>query len=306
CEEIMQLQYINLILAIETASSIRGAAVILGKSQPAVSKALRQAEADLGVVIFERGPRGVVPTRDGQVVLRRAHVIKDEMRRLQDEVAQLRGDLTGDLTVTVSPLAATRLIPPVMRRFRTRFPAIHVQINAGNAPSAFRPLREGQCDIVIGPAPQADEATGLTVTRLFRAPISVITGRNSRYAAARSLDELKDADWLLIGPKDRRPVFAQHFTAMGVKAPVPLTTSDSVIALLSMIEDSDLCATFPTPSIEELEARWRISKIALEEEIKPLPIAICIASLRPLTPAAQFFHDCMCDAAGQLDGVLRP
>ena len=221
-------------------------------------------------------------------------------------MAQLRGDLTGDLTVTVSPLAATRLIPPVMRRFRTRFPAIHVQINAGNAPSAFRPLREGQCDIVIGPAPQADEATGLTVTRLFRAPISVITGRNSRYAAARSLDELKDADWLLIGPKDRRPVFAQHFTAMGVKAPVPLTTSDSVIALLSMIEDSDLCATFPTPSIEELEARWRISKIALEEEIKPLPIAICIASLRPLTPAAQFFHDCMCDAAGQLDGVLRP
>ena len=297
---------VDLILTIEQAGSIREAAAILGRSQPAVSNALRQTEADLGMRIFERGPRGVTATSDGVEILRRARIVQIEMRRLEEEIAQRRGELSGDLSVIASPLAAARLIPPVMRRFRRRFPGVHVQLNGGNAPASFRMLKDAQCDIVVGPAPDAEGATGLSVRPLFRTPISVITGSQSRHAGARSLDDLKDADWLLIGPKDRRPVFANHFRKLGRTAPVPLTTSDSIIALLSMIEESDLCATFPTPLVQELEARWRILRIDLKDEFQPLPIAAATVADRPLTPAGQHFLDCLIEIAHKVDGVLPP
>jgi LysR family transcriptional regulator of abg operon len=44
----MNLRHIEIILAIEAAGSLRAVAKALGRTQPALTKALRQAEADLG------------------------------------------------------------------------------------------------------------------------------------------------------------------------------------------------------------------------------------------------------------------
>ena len=65
----MRLQYIELVVALAEHGSLSAAAVHLNKSQPAMSKALRQLEADLGTAIFLRTP----PRRDANRYRRGRH-----------------------------------------------------------------------------------------------------------------------------------------------------------------------------------------------------------------------------------------
>ena len=133
----IKVQHIEMLLTIERAGSIRAASKHLGRTQPAVTKALRQAEADLGAAVFKRAPNGVAVTEEGKPILRRARVIQSELRKMREEFAQRRGLGTGQISVTVSPLAASRIIAGAIKLFRRRFPAVQVQITGGHEPIAF-------------------------------------------------------------------------------------------------------------------------------------------------------------------------
>jgi LysR family transcriptional regulator, regulator of abg operon len=300
----MKPQHVEMILTIAEAGSIRAAADAMGRTQPALTKALRQAEDALGSKIFRRSARGVTATEAGHLVIARARVIRSEMARLSEELHQIKGDLTGNLSLIVSPLTAARIIPDAMQRFRTRFALVHVQLTGGNAPAAFGPLRVGEADFVIGPAPDPDAATGLTVEALFKTPIALLTGTRSRYRDATRLEALADAEWLMIGPKDRVPLIWSSFNQLGLPAPAPMTTSDSIISILSMLENSDRICTFPALLAADLETRWQVARIPIKTPIDPVQIALTHAADRPLTPAGRFLRDCILASAARLQGQM--
>lgn len=299
----MNLKHIEIIVAIEKAGSLRRAAEALGRTQPALTKALRQAEADLGAAIFLRGPSGVSLTAQGRVILQRAKIIQSEVTKLHAEVRQIQGDMVGTLNIIVSPLAASKIVPAALRRFRRRYDRVQVQISGGHEPQAFAPLRTGEADLVIGPAPLGAMANGLKVTEIVRTPIAIVAGRNSRFAKAKSILDLADAEWIMIGPKERRSVVAQHFSALGIPAPMPYTTSDSIVSILAMLSDSDMVCTFPALILDEFEQRWPIVRLPIEEEFPPTPIAITHSAELPLSPAGRFFLDCAITVAKALPGA---
>ncbi|MFV1875766.1 LysR family transcriptional regulator [Nioella sp.] len=289
----IKLHYIEMLLAIERAGSIRAASKMLGKSQPAVTKALRHAESELGAAIFKRAPSGVAVTEEGVSILRRARVIQNEIRRMSEEIDQRRGVGTGRLSVTVSPLAAHRLIAGAIKRFHKKFPGVHIHITGGHEPMAFGPVRDGLVDLVIGPEPQGTDASGLSVQFLVETPISVITGAGSRWSNATELSELVTGDWLMIGTYERLPLLRRRFTELGLEAPEPKVTSDSIFSVLSTVQDSDYLCTFPELMLDHAVTKWRIVKLALNTPMRPARISIATSSERPMTPALQAFCDCI-------------
>lgn len=289
----IKIQHIEMLLTIEQAGSIRAASKLLGKTQPAVTKALRQAEAELGAAIFKRAPSGVIITEDGKPILRRARLIESELRKMQEEVEQRRGLGTGRLNVTVSPLAATRLIAGTIRRFRRRFPKVHVQISGGHEPIAFAPVRDGQVDLVIGPEPQGADSAGLTSTFLIETPIVVITGRNSCWRGETRLAALAAGDWTMIGTRARLPYLQRHFAQHGLTPPEPMVTSDSMFSVLSMIEEGDFLCTFPQRLLEQAMTKWNIVGLDVDPPLSPARISVTTSSERPPTPALQYFIDCV-------------
>ena len=93
------------------AGSLTTAARNLGTSQPALSKRLQRVEQALGVSVFERGTRGVVPTEYGAALLPRARSIRAQSRQAAEEIAQMRGwicllQLGGDSQASSSPACA--------------------------------------------------------------------------------------------------------------------------------------------------------------------------------------------------------
>src|SRR5712675_900405 len=213
----MQMQHVLSLVALSEAGSIRSAAASLGRSQPGLTKNLRQIEDELGERLFQRTSRGVIPTKIGQLVLARTRTIATDIRRLQEEVEQTKGGQHGTVAVCVSPFAATQIIPAALLVFRQRFPEVAVQISSGLFPVAIVALREGQTDIVIGPRPPADQCRSLIVEPLVTTDIVIVTSKSSPHAKARSIGDLSDADWMMIGspggPGDIfEPVFRERFS----------------------------------------------------------------------------------------------
>jgi len=136
----------------ETGSFTSGAARQL-VSQPAASKQVRELEKALGVRLLERQPRGVVPTREGQVLVdyaRRIFVLAEEAEAAVGDVVALR---RGTLRVAASPTIATYLLPNVLVHFRRRFPGIRTEVEVG-APRLLRQrVEEGEVDFALAGEP---------------------------------------------------------------------------------------------------------------------------------------------------------
>jgi DNA-binding transcriptional LysR family regulator len=290
----MKVQHIQILVAIADHGSLRAAAAALGKSQPALTQALQQAEEELGVAIFNRTSRGVEMTEIGERILTRARTIASEIGRLDEEVAQLRGEQVGAVHVCVSPLAAVRIMPRALTFFRKAWPSVDVRLTSGLFPGALKPLREGRTDLLIGPAPPAGMAHDIAVEHLIDTPIQVITASGSPLLRARSLAELREAQWIMIGaPGGPGDIFRQPFIDNGLIPPHATTTSESYFGALALVESLGSVCTFPQLLMEDVIKTWRIAPIPIRETIAPLRISLMTRAGHPLTPAADALAMCI-------------
>lgn len=299
----MRPQFVELIVEIADGGSLAAAAKRMNKTQPAITKALKTAESELGAPIFHRLPHGVTPTIEGQAVIQRCRLIANELSRLDEEVSQIGGDFSGLIRVVVSPLAALQIIPPVMRRFRARFPKMRVEITSGHAPKAFQPIRSAEADFAIGPAPLPGADNGLAYRQLFATPVSFITGANSKYLHETDPKVLQQADWMMIGLKDRRPAYCDYFEGHNLTPPIPKIYSESILSILSNIEGSDLLCSFPSLALPDVRHKWSVGVLPVGIEVASIVIALTSARYWVPTPAALAFADLVVEEARK---IARP
>ncbi len=290
----MKVQHIQTLVAIADAGSLRGAAETLGKSQPALTKALRQAEDDLGVPIFHRSSRGVRLTELGERVIGRARSISSEITRLDEEVAQLRGEQTGSIQVCISPLAAVKILPQALARFHASFPNIDVHLTSGLFPGALKPLRDGQLDFVVGPRPPPAMTRDFKIEPLIKTPIVLITSRSSPFASATSLADLVDAPFIMIGgPGGPGDNFREPFIERNLPPPRAMTTSESYFGAISLVENSGAVCTFPLHLLEDVRQGWDVDKIPIKEALEAREVSMLSRSSHPLTPMAEELANCV-------------
>ena len=117
----MRLQRIEQFIAVVDAGSIRGAARLLGMSQPA----LQQLEEELGVQLMNRSGRGASLTPAGAAFLARARVAEAELRKAADEARSTVDDGSGLLALGLSPVGASLLLPELFITLRQTRPKAH-------------------------------------------------------------------------------------------------------------------------------------------------------------------------------------
>ncbi len=122
---------LNALKAFEAAArhlNFRLAAEELGVTQGAVAQHVRALEDALGIVLFQRLPRGLDLTLAGEAYLapvRRAFSLLVEATA---DIVQAR----GELTVTAPPSFAARWLIPRLRRFTAQHPDIDVRVSASD------------------------------------------------------------------------------------------------------------------------------------------------------------------------------
>ena len=96
----MTLQQLRYVVEISRCGSITAAAQKLFIAQPSLSKSVRELEAELGIVIFERSRSGVMFTADGLELLGHARLIVEQTAALQERFLQERDEEMPRLSVS--------------------------------------------------------------------------------------------------------------------------------------------------------------------------------------------------------------
>lgn len=298
----MKLQHVESIVTIVKEGSISGAATRLGKTQPALTKVVRQAERDLGLALFRRSARGMIPSKAAKPILERMQAIDTDLKRLKDLVEEMRGAHTGKVTVCMSPLAAVSIIPRALKLFRKTHPGIDVRLSSGLYPGALGPLRNGETDMVVGPTPPEAHQLGFAVEPLMRTEVIVLASIGSPYAKARSLAELSNADWIMIGePGGPGDVAEDAFRKHGLPPPKIVTNCESYFGTVSLVEKLGAVCGFPQRLLPEVERSWRVARIPIRETIDSREISVVTRAGHPPTPAAEAMTNCIRRVAATIE-----
>ncbi len=141
-----QLQYV---VAVAEELSFRRAAQRCHVSQPSLSAQLAQIEDALGVRLFERDRRGVLPTPAGHQLVERARRVLLEASDLQAAAARAVDPLAGTLRIGVIPTCSPYLLPAITPRVRAAFPHLTVQWIEDKTEALVARLAAGALDAAL-------------------------------------------------------------------------------------------------------------------------------------------------------------
>jgi len=140
---------LRVVREVATTNSFTAAAESLGYTQSAISRQVALMEAATGTELFERQARGVRPTAAGALLARHAATILAAVGTAERELAGLRDQLAGRLTVGAFPAAAAALVPRALADLRTRHPGLTVTVEEAATPALLARLRAGRAEVVV-------------------------------------------------------------------------------------------------------------------------------------------------------------
>jgi len=154
----MNLQQLEYIVAVDRLRHFAKAAQSSFVTQPTLSMMIQKLEEELGVRIFERTQKPVVPTREGEEVIRRARQILAEVGNLREYTASLSGEISGELRLGIIPTLAPYLLPLFLKHFSETYPKLKIFIKEAITDDIIRLLRRGEMDMGLLATPLSDPA----------------------------------------------------------------------------------------------------------------------------------------------------
>ncbi len=142
-------------LAVVRAGSVRAAAETLNVAASAVSRQIIELEAEVGEVLLERLPRGVVPTEAGRMVAEHAQRQADEATLLDDRLKRLRGVQQGTIRLCCGAGFVIDLLDNALAGFAEAHPGIAYQIEIGTTDGILTAVAQGEADLGLAYNPPA-------------------------------------------------------------------------------------------------------------------------------------------------------
>ncbi len=196
-------------LAALDQGSLLGAARVLKTSQPTLGRHIAELENQLGVVLFERTGRGLVPTATALQLAEAARGMEAGALQLTRTLTGAQAQTMGTVRITASQPVAVQVLPPLLARMRMALPDIQVELVASNQVSN---LLRREADIAIRMV-RPDQGT-LVAKKIGNVGVGAYAHRSylARRSALRQPTDLLQHD--LIG-SDTDQAILRGFQAMG-------------------------------------------------------------------------------------------
>ena len=127
----MDVKRLAWFLGIAETGSLSKAALQLQVSHSMLSRGIQDLERELGHRLFHRTGRGMHPTEFGRRLLPLAERATLEVTRFADEARALRGTLSGSVAIGLPGSIAARLVGPLVRLARERYPELMLRFVEG-------------------------------------------------------------------------------------------------------------------------------------------------------------------------------
>jgi DNA-binding transcriptional LysR family regulator len=210
----VELRHLRYFTAVAENGGFGRTARLLHVAQSAISEQIRDLEAELGVVLFDRDNRRIRLTYQGEQFLEDSRAVLALAEKAKANVQKsLRGEL-GTLTIGFFVGGTGTFFPAIIREFRRRFPDVQVSVVEMAPAIQHQALQAGAIDIAFTRVVQPAQADILRSEPFQTEPLYAVMPRTHRLAKKRSIliRELTDERFILNDRKYSPAVFDKVIT----------------------------------------------------------------------------------------------
>jgi DNA-binding transcriptional LysR family regulator len=191
----MTLQQLHYVLAAFEHGSFSAAAESLHMAQPSLSEQVRRLEAELGVRLFQRVGRGLVPTEAGRTLRPHAEAALAAVQAAREAVGAVRELRGGTAAFGTFGTARSYLGTDLVEDFRRSHPAVRVRIVGQNSSETVEAIQAGELEAGLVVLPIDDR--GLEVRPAMRDEILYVFADPARVQRAMTIERLAAAPLIL-------------------------------------------------------------------------------------------------------------
>ncbi|MBN5434400.1 LysR family transcriptional regulator [Serratia marcescens] len=304
----MKLHQLQALVASADSGSIRAAARHLGLSQAAVTRALRELEQEQALPLLIRTPTGLGFTPYGKTLLAHARLVLNQLEQAQGEMAALRGRTADLVKAAFTPWLMLTVLPSAVMAFRSKMPAVRLELSESLMANAQSQLREGTMDFAITPLPASSAPQEFHCEPLLEYETAYMVRRGHLLAHSTSLHQLLEQDWVMsYTPESFDALFDEVFLRHGVRLPRQrIIQAHSFGMLQALVEFAEMCTCCPQPIAALPQFASRLQPLALRESCRPVQLNIVTRRNSILSAAAHAFIDTLVRTLRQQARSSRP
>ncbi|MDR5799858.1 LysR family transcriptional regulator [Caballeronia sp. LZ001] len=304
----LKTRQLLLLAAMEEEGNVRRAADVLGMTQPAASRLLKELEDVLDVRLFDRTPHGMQATLYGEVMIRHARMVLSNLNKAQDEIAALRAGLVGEVRVGVIAAAAARMVPLAIGRVKAQYPQLQIWLQVETSDVMLPLLTQGQLDVMIGRVLQqhVQLKPAVQYAPIADEPLCVVVrpGHPLEQIAGLTMSGIADAEWVLHPPGSvLRHRIDMAFAELGLNPPRNVVNTNNFLAISSLLLQSDMLAVMPDEVARQYERFGTLKRLAIDLPCRMDAFGIITRQAHALSPAATVVLHALHDAAAEVYGV---
>lgn len=291
----LKTRHLVLLVELGRHASIMHAAQAAGVTQPAASKLIGELEHALGVTLFERLPRGVVPTWYGKVLIRRAGAALAEMDAAHQEIMQGLAGIGGRVALGSVLTPSVSLVPRAVRLVKESAPQVQIVVTVDTSQALVDQLAAGELDIAIGRIVDPGAAAELNFEPLADETHSLIVRAGHPWLERRdlSLEEIARAAWILPPAGRLREQLMELFVSRGLGQPDDTVETMSLSLVPQLLADSDRVVALPVELVQAYLDAGKLAVLPFDIGVRAGVYGIVTRKRHLLSPSAEAMFEAL-------------
>ena len=288
-------EYYRVFYYIAKYGTVSQAAKLLRNNQPNLTRTIKVLESELGCPLFSRTNRGMKLTPEGERLYQHIRIAVEHIAAGEAEVAESKSLQTGTVSVAASEVALRCLLLPILKRYRSDYPGVHIRISNHSTPQAIDALKNGFADIAVVTSPTVPAAslTELPVKPIREVAVCAPMMESRIHPPATPADLLRCPIVSLGEDTKSFAFFSEWFALHGLpfRADIEACTADQI---LPMVEAGLGVGFVPADFLAENRA---VRVIPLAEPIPERQVVLVKRKDQPLGLAAKKLEQMIRSAA---------
>jgi DNA-binding transcriptional LysR family regulator len=234
----LSLRQVRYFIATADTGQVSQAAIEVNVSQSAITAAIKQLEADLGVALFRRHNAGVMLTAEGTRFLQHARNIMAVVKTAEHAPLTEEKAITGTLRLGATYTVAGYFLPRHHARFKRSFPGIRVEIHELPRDAIEGGLRDGSLDMAVMLVSNISDRSHLAYETLIRSRrrLWLPVEHPLLQSETISLEDVAPLPYVMLTVDEASKTAHRYWKPTGLRPNIVFNTS-SVEAVRSMVAE---------------------------------------------------------------------
>jgi len=287
----MNLTHLRYFSAVVREGGLRAASRNVHVTQPALSHAIQKLESELGVQLFDRSGRSVVPTPDGMDVYRLAQQVLAQVEHMTTEVAALRGLETTQVRLAAPPMITNSVLLGRLTRFFQENSGIRIRLVEMSGALIEDAVLRGEIDIgVVGRAPKLEE---LALEPVIEAEICAFVGKFHSLAKQKHItwSQILDHPIASLPKPYRLHDYLMQIAASHSRTANMVLETDTLTLLISILRQNQLVGLLLDSKDTVYEGLRKLQILPETEEVErydtTVKVGLCYRRRPPMSEAVR-------------------